>query len=92
MTARIYRPAKTAMQSGTAKTERWVLEYVPAKARAIDPVMGWTSSSDMQSQVKISFDTLEEAEAYAERKGIQASVKAHTPRKRILKTYADNFK
>ena len=70
MRARIYQPAKTAMQSGMAKTKGWVLEYAPASAREVDPLMGWTSSGDMQSQVRLRFETREAAEAYAQEKGI----------------------
>ena len=69
MTARIYQPARSAMQSGEAK-DNWLLEYEPEKPREIEPLMGWTSSSDMRSQVKLKFDTKEEAIAYAERNGI----------------------
>ena len=65
MRARIYQPAKTAMQSGTAKTKDWVLEFAHASAREVDPLMGWTSSDDTQAQVKLRFDTREAAEAYA---------------------------
>ena len=65
MRARIYQPAKTAMQSGTAKTTTWVLEFAPASARAVDPLMGWTSSSDTQAQVKLRFDSRDAALAYA---------------------------
>jgi hypothetical protein len=61
MRARIFKPAKSAMSSGTAKTKEWVLEFVPASARSVDPLMGWTSSSDMNSQVRLRFDTLEAA-------------------------------
>jgi hypothetical protein len=92
MTARIYRPARTAMQSGTAKTERWLLEYEPEKAREIEPLMGWTSSSDMKSQLKLWFDTQEEAVAYATRNGIPYRVEQpHDPKRRSL-SYSDNFK
>ena len=73
MTARIYRPAKTAMQSGTAKTTRWLLEYVSEIPREIDPLMGWTSSRDTTQQVKLWFDTKEDALAYAARNGIPAT-------------------
>ncbi|WP_441707736.1 NADH dehydrogenase ubiquinone Fe-S protein 4 [Hyphomicrobium sp. 2TAF46] len=59
MTARIFKPAKTAMQSGEARTKEWVLEFGPASPRDIDPLMGWTSSRDMQSQVRLEFDTKE---------------------------------
>ncbi|SIQ21832.1 ETC complex I subunit [Bosea sp. TND4EK4] len=92
MTARIYRPARTAMQSGTAKTERWLLEYEPEKAREIEPLMGWTSSSDMKSQLKLWFDTQEEAVAYATRNGIPYRVEQpHDPKRRSI-SYSDNFK
>lgn len=93
MRARIYQPSKTAMSSGMAKAKGWVLEYAPAAARSIDPLMGWTSSSDTQSQVKLSFDTKEEAIAYARDNGIEATV--HEPQKRKAnlraRGYAENF-
>ena len=92
MTARIYRPARTAMQSGTAKTERWLLEYEPESARQIEPLMGWTSSSDMKSQLKLWFDSEAEAVAYATRNGIPYRVEQpHDPKRRSL-SYSDNFK
>ena len=69
MTARIYQPARSAMQSVQSKDD-WLLEYEPEKPREIEPLMGWTSSADMRSQVKLRFDTKEEAIAYAERNGI----------------------
>ncbi|MEO6339734.1 MAG: ETC complex I subunit [Caulobacteraceae bacterium] len=91
MLARIFRPAKSAMQSGLAKTRDWVLEFEPASARHPDPLMGWTSSSDMNGQVRLAFDTKEEAAAYAQAHGISFQVlEPHTPR-RIIKAYADNF-
>ncbi|MGB7043049.1 MAG: ETC complex I subunit, partial [Xanthobacteraceae bacterium] len=67
MTARIYKPARTAMQSGTARTKEWVLDYAPEQAPVIDPLMGWTSSGDMKQQIRLQFDTKEEAIAYCER-------------------------
>ena len=70
MAARIYKPAKTAMQSGTAKTKDWVLDYEPEQPRAIEPLMGWTSSGDMRQQLRLQFETKEEAVAYCERHGI----------------------
>ena len=70
MTARIFQPSKTAMQSGKGGTKAWVLEHEPAASRQIDPLMGWTSASDMGQQVRLSFATKEEAIAYAERNGI----------------------
>ncbi|WP_420561808.1 ETC complex I subunit [Tepidicaulis sp.] len=92
MRARIYRPAKTAMQSGMAKTRKWVLDYEPEEARSIDPLMGYTSSGDMRSQVRLSFDSREEAVAYAEKHNIPYDIYAPKPRRPKLKAYADNFK
>ena len=67
MRARIYKPARNAMQSGRARTKLWLLEYEPESARVPDPLMGWTSSHDMRQQVALEFDTREEAVAYAEK-------------------------
>src|SRR5271170_7732877 len=64
MRARIFEPAKSAMQSGKALTKKWLLEFEPETALEIDPLMGWTSSSDMRQQVQLQFDTCEEAVAY----------------------------
>lgn len=92
-TARIYRPAKTAMQSGRAKTRHWVLEFERTTPRTHDPLMGWTSSSDMPAdQVRLRFPTREEAIAYAERNGIAYQVQV--PRERAVRprVYADNFR
>jgi hypothetical protein len=92
MVARIYKPAKTAMQSGLARTREWVLEAEPASARTIDPLMGWTSSTDTAAQVQLSFDSKEEAIAYAEREGLAYTVIEPEVRKPVRKSYADNFK
>jgi hypothetical protein len=70
MVARIYRPARTAMSSGEAKTHDWVLEFEPERPRTIEPLMGYTSSDDMRSQVRLQFPSKEAAIAYAERNGI----------------------
>ena len=91
MLARIYKPSKTTMQSGRAKLEQWVLEFERASARRPDPLMGWSSSDDTQSQVVLRFDTQEEAVAYAQRHGIPFQVMPATEQKRIIKAYADNF-
>lgn len=93
MRARIYQPAKTAMQSGTAKTHSWVLEFAPASQREIDPLMGWTSSSDTQSQVRLRFDTREAAEAYATEHGLDYDVVEPKPRKANIRPrgYGENF-
>ena len=91
MSARIYRPAKTAMQSGVANTRKWVLEYDLAEPRTVEPLMGWTSSGDMRQQLKLRFDTEAEAVAYCERNGIPYQlIEAKTsPRRNIA--YSDNF-
>ena len=91
MLARIFIPAQTAMQSGKAKTRDWVLEFEPASARVSDPLMGWTVSTDMNGQVRLQFDTREEAVAYAQRHGIAFEVLAPKEHRRIIRTYADNF-
>ncbi|MCQ2004118.1 ETC complex I subunit [Rhizobium sp. NRK18] len=92
MSAKIYRPAKTAMQSGKAKTHLWVLEFDQSVARKIDPIMGYTSSSDMLQQVKLTFETQEEAEAYAKRKGIEYRVIQPKEATRKSLSYTDNFR
>jgi hypothetical protein len=91
-TARIYRPERSAMQSGKARSKDWVLEFEPERPREIDPLMGWTSSSDMRQQLRLYFDTREEAVAYAERNGLPYTVFEPTPKKRAPKSYAENFK
>ncbi|MFT4793650.1 MAG: hypothetical protein ACJAVR_003370 [Paracoccaceae bacterium] len=93
MFARIYRPAKTAMQSGVAKTKGWVLEYAPEQGKTIEPLMGWTGSGDMRGQVRLSFDTREAAEDYARRHGIPYQVSLPKERKQIIRTkgYGANF-
>jgi len=91
MLARIFRPAKNAMQSGKAKTRDWVLEFEPAAAKRVDPLTGWTQSTDMNGQVRLTFETREEAVAYAQKHGIAFQlIEPKTP-KPIIKAYADNF-
>ncbi|MDR3376243.1 MAG: ETC complex I subunit [Ancalomicrobiaceae bacterium] len=92
MVARIYRPTKTAMQSGQAKTHLWCLDYEPEQPRQSEPLMGWTSSSDMLSQVRLTFETLDEAVAYAKRNGIPFAVQQPQERTRKTVAYSDNFK
>jgi NADH dehydrogenase len=93
MRARIYQPARTAMSSGTAKTKHWVLEFAQSSARDVDPLMGWTSSSDTQTQVKMSFETKEAAVEYAAANGIDASVQEPKKRRANIRAngYAENF-
>jgi hypothetical protein len=92
MRARIYKPAKNAMQSGRARTKAWLLEYEPETAKHPDPLMGWTSSTDMRQQLQIEFDTQEEAVAYAEKNSIPYQVfEPHTAKPRP-KSYGENFR
>lgn len=91
MKARIYKPARNAMQSGTAKTKSWVLDYEPGAPRQVEPLMGWTSSTDMSSQVRLRFASKEQAIAYCERHGIAYEVfEEKEPARRTI-AYADNF-
>jgi len=80
------------MQSGKAKTERWLLEYEPEEARSVEPLMGYTSSSDMRQQIRMYFETCEDAVAYAKRNGIAHRVEQARERKVRGSAYADNFK
>ena len=93
MRARIYQPARTAMQSGTAKTRIWYLEFPPASPREIDPLMGWTSSGDTQSQVRMRFETREAAEDYARENGIDYTLAEPNRRKPNIRPrgYGENF-
>lgn len=92
MQVRIYQPPKTAMQSGRARKNVWMMEFEPTAARQVEPLMGWTSSADTRAQLRLSFDSLEEAIAYAKAEGLMYSVE--TPRERSIKpkAYSDNFK
>ena len=92
MLARIFKPARTAMQSGQAAAERWQLEYEPELPRSADPLMGYTSSADMRGQIRLDFDTREEAIAYAERNLIPYRVlESHEAAPKKL-SYSDNFR
>jgi hypothetical protein len=91
MPARIYKPSRNAMQSGKGKSKEWFLEFERAVAPTAEPLMGWTSG-DTATQVKLRFDTQEEAEDYAKRNGIAYTV-ANVPRVGLnKKSYSDNFK
>jgi hypothetical protein len=92
MHVRIYQPAKNAMQSGRAGTLRWLLEFAPASRRVADPLMGWTSSDDTRTQLRLNFDTKEEAIAYAEREGLPYTLEEPQTRRVQPKAYADNFR
>ena len=92
MRARIYQPTRNAMQSGRRNEKRWVLDFDPAEARRIDPLMGWTSSGDMNAQVRVEFESRAEAENYAKAKGLDYTVEAVKPRSTKSKVYSDNFR
>jgi len=91
MTARIYKPAKTAMQSGLGKSKDWVLDYEPEAPRQVEPLMGWTSSADMRQQVRLRFASKEEAIAYCERHAVPYQVFEDKPAERRGVSYSDNF-
>ena len=93
MRARIYQPARNAMQSGSARTRHWLLEFPPRTPRDVDPLMGWTSSDDTQSQVRLSFETKEAALDYAREHGIDAVVQDPKRRRANIRPggYGDNF-
>jgi hypothetical protein len=92
MPARIYQRPKNVMQSGRARSAEWVLEFQSNEAKKPDPLMGWTGSGDTQSQVVLTFPSAEEAQAYANRYGIEARVHQPPPRRLKLQAYADNFR
>ncbi len=92
MPAKIYRPAKTAMQSGKAKTGKWILEFDPEARRTIDPLMGYTSSGDMKSQIRLKFDSADAAVAYAEKNGIAYRITEPKEARRRQISYAENFR
>ncbi len=89
---RIFRPSKTAMQSGRGKTHQWLMEFETNAPNRVEPLMGWTSGVDTRNQLKLRFESREEALAYAETHGLQAVVV--DPQERTLKpkSYADNFR
>ena len=91
MKARIFRPSKNAMQSGQAKSRRWQLKFEPSGAKQIEPLMGYLSSTDTRQQLDLSFDSKQDAIAYAKRNGIDYQVIEPKERKRRIAAYADNF-
>ena len=91
MLAKIYKPTKTAMQSGKAGAKRWVLEFGPGQSLAPDVLMGWTTSTDTDGQVRLHFDTREDAIAFARRKGIPHQLVEPREPKRVMRAYGDNF-
>lgn len=91
--ARIFQPPKSAMQSGRGNSHEWVLEYAPAEAKVLDPLTGWVGSGDMDRQVRLQFETRDQALAYAEAHGIAYEVEIPAmPAVMKPKVYADNFR
>ncbi|MCP5364672.1 MAG: ETC complex I subunit [Hyphomicrobiales bacterium] len=90
--ARIYQPSKTAMQSGRARTNQWILEFEPQARKVADPLMGWFGSGDVRRQIRLRFSSLDEAIAYADRHNITYTVQKPHARRIQPKSYADNFR
>ena len=80
------------MQSGKGNTRHWLLTYEPSEPKRVEPLMGYTSSGDMLAQVRIAFDTAEQAVAYCDRHGIAYQVEDDRPVKRAKVSYSDNFR
>ena len=89
---RIYRPAKTAMQSGRGNVRSWVLEFEPGYSKFIDPLMGWTGSADTREQVRMKFSTKDAAIAFAEKQGLSYRVQEPHERSVSPKSYADKLR
>ena len=92
MDVRIYRPSKSAMQSGRAKAQSWTMEYELKTQRQPEELMGWTSSGDTLNQVRLNFNTLEDAVAYADKKGWKYTIQPAEERIVRPRNYVDNFK
>jgi hypothetical protein len=91
--ARIFQPPKSAMQSGRAKAHGWMLVFEPSEAKALDPLTGWYGSGDMLGQLRLHFDTREQAVGYAQAQGIAYEVEAPSERPAMKpKVYAENFR
>ena len=92
MQVRIFQQPETAMQSGRANTDRWVVEFEPDSARRVEPLMGWTSSADTKGQLRLWFDSRDDAVAYAKKHGLMYTLEAPRERRMRPKAYADNFR
>ncbi len=90
--ARIYRPSKSALQSGLRNTRGWLLEFDPEDRLVVDPLMGWTSSTDTRRQIRLRFPSREEAVRYAEKHGLPYEVLPEHVLRHHIRSYADNFK
>jgi len=89
--AKIYKPSKTAMQSGLAKSDKWVVEFLTKKP-SINPLMGWESSTDTLTELKLEFSSKDLAINYAKKNKIVYELIDSQERKIVKKSYADNFK
>ena len=92
MKAKIYKPTKTAMQSGRFNTKKWVLEFEQKDKRFNNPLIGWIGSTDMRQELLLRFENKDEAVNYAKKHGIEYELIQPNKRKIIIQTYADNFK
>jgi len=88
---RIYQPAKTAMQSGRSNIKKWILEFEPGSRKETDSLMGWTGSRDTRGQVRMRFDSKEDAIAFAKKNGLGYTVSEPKKRRIRPKNYSDNF-
>jgi len=88
--AKIYKPSKTAMQSGLKKFDKWIIEFITDDP-GINPLMGWESSTDTYSELKLEFQNKELAIEYAKKNKIDFELIEAKPRKIVKKSYADNF-
>ena len=92
MKARIHQRPKSSMQSGKANVGQWLLDFEPAEAKRLDPLTGWAGSGDTSNQVRLAFDDLDSAVAYATAKGIDFEVVRLGANTLKLQAYADNFR
>ncbi|MCF8496704.1 MAG: ETC complex I subunit [Alphaproteobacteria bacterium] len=92
MKARIYKPAKSAMQSGRGGLDQWVVVYEASSSKQPEPLMGWTASGDTLEQVRMTFPTLEQAKAFAETKGLEFTVSTGAQRRVKPRNFSDNFR
>ena len=88
--AKIFKPSKTAMQSGLAGTEKWIFEYITEQP-GINPLMGWESSTDTLTELKLEFSSKDKAIEYAKKNKIEFELIEEKKRKKIIKSYSDNF-
>ena len=88
--AKIYKPSKTAMQSGVKKFDKWIIEFIAEKP-GVNPLMGWESSTDTSSELKLEFTSKDLAIEYAKKNKISYELIEPKVRKIIKKSYADNF-